>query len=176
MYFWTLWRCHSDLLLAFSSIKNQSVKNINVYFFHSLLLVWEGHMRGIFWVSVLIFLEVRHSFSWLDCIIYHPKEGRSWILWNLYAYDRGGGLQRPPNLGYLYFFGSKGNLGKACCCCCCACCCCCCCCFFLKSDSGCLAHDEFLVIFNFKRDHSLMYMYVFGIVPLLLGTVLHYTT
>ena len=48
--------------------------------------------------------------------------------------------------------------------------------FFLKSDSGCLAHDEFLVIFNFKRDHSLMYMYVFGIVPLLLGTVLHCTT
>ena len=41
-----------------------------------------------------------------------------------------------------------------------------------------VAHDEFLVIFNFKRDHSLMYtyMYVFGIVPLLLGAVLHCTT
>ena len=39
-------------------------------------------------------------------------------------------------------------------------------------ESGCLPHDEFLVIF--ERDHSLTYMYVFAIV-LLLGTVLHCT-
>ena len=40
-------------------------------------------------------------------------------------------------------------------------------------ESGCLAPDEFLV--NFKEDHILIYMYIFGIV-LLLGTVLHCTT
>ena len=40
-------------------------------------------------------------------------------------------------------------------------------------DSGFLAPDYFLVIF--KRDHSLIDMYVFAIV-LLLGTVLHRTT
>ena len=38
-------------------------------------------------------------------------------------------------------------------------------------ESGCLAHDEFLVIF--ERDHSLIHMYVFAM--LLLGTVLHCT-
>ena len=37
-------------------------------------------------------------------------------------------------------------------------------------DSGCLSHDEFLVIF--QGDHILIYMYIFAIV-LLLGTVLH---
>ena len=40
-------------------------------------------------------------------------------------------------------------------------------------DSGCLARDDFLVIF--KEDHILMYMCTFAIV-LLLGTVLHCTT
>ena len=40
-------------------------------------------------------------------------------------------------------------------------------------DSGCLALDEFLVIF--KGDRVLIYMYIFAIV-LLLGTVLHWTT
>ena len=37
-------------------------------------------------------------------------------------------------------------------------------------DSGCLARDEFLLVF--KGDHILIYMYIFAIV-LLLGTVLH---
>ena len=55
--------------------------------------------------------------------------------------------------------------------------------FFSKRDifyfkqrgkaSGCLASDEFLVIF--KGDHILIYMYIFAIV-LLLGIVLHCAT
>ena len=89
------------------------VKNVNVSFFHSLLLVWEGHMRGIFWVSVLIFLEARHSFSRLDCTIYRPKKGRSWILSNMYAYDRGGGLQNPPQFRLFVFFGQQGKFGQS---------------------------------------------------------------
>ena len=93
----------------------------------------------------------------------------------MHAYDRGGGLQPPPQFRLPVFFGQQGKFGQSvlllllcvlllllCF-------------FFLKRDSSCLAHDEFLFIFNFKRD-SLMYMYVFGIVPLLLGTALHYTT
>ena len=40
-------------------------------------------------------------------------------------------------------------------------------------DSGCLAHDEFLV--NFKGDHILIYMYIIAIL-LLLDTVSLCTT
>ena len=39
--------------------------------------------------------------------------------------------------------------------------------------SGCLASDEFLVIF--KGDHILIYMYIFAIM-LLLGIVLHFVS
>ena len=42
----------------------------------------------------------------------------------------------------------------------------------LTPDSDCLAHDE--IPFIFKRDHSLIYMYVFSTL-LLLGTGLHCT-
>ena len=42
--------------------------------------------------------------------------------------------------------------------------------FKFTRDSGCLARDEFLLVF--KGDHILIYMYIFAIV-LLLGTVLH---
>ena len=47
--------------------------------------------------------------------------------------------------------------------------------FKFTRDSGFLAHDEFLVIF-IKGDHILIYMYIFAIIVLSLGAVLHCAT